>query len=146
MLIYCILKTFFWMALLSLLLIEYCFMGCVILLLVFTIINSKCNGYAIPLRDFLDVCNFVIVDWGIQPWIHCNGFVIFTISINIIQLSCWISPYPYWLEIDQTDNDLDHDKYEWEMTFGYEDMIMSWFSENFTKWRLDDVISQNYPV
>ena len=35
-----------------------------------------------------------------------------------------------------------YDKYEWEMTFCYEDMIMSWFSENFTKWRLDDVISQ----
>ena len=26
--------------------------------------------------------------------------------------------------------------------FGYEDMIMSWFSENFTKWRLDDIIRQ----
>ena len=48
----------------------------------------------------------------------------------------------FWPEIDRTDIDLDHDKYEWEMVFGYEDMIMSWFSENFTKWRLDDVISQ----
>ena len=48
----------------------------------------------------------------------------------------------FWPEIDRTDIDLDHDKYEWEMAFGYEDMIMSWFSENFTKWRLDDVISQ----
>ena len=32
--------------------------------------------------------------------------------------------------------------YEWEMPFGYEDMIMIWFSENFTKLRLGDVISQ----
>ena len=45
-------------------------------------------------------------------------------------------------EIDQTDIDLDHDKHEWEIPFGYEDMIMSKFSENFTKWRLDDVICQ----
>ena len=34
------------------------------------------------------------------------------------------------------------DKYEWEMTYRYENMIMSNFSEHFTKWRLDDVISQ----
>ena len=33
-----------------------------------------------------------------------------------------------WPEIDRTDIDLDHDKYEWEIPFGYEDMIMSWFS------------------
>ena len=46
------------------------------------------------------------------------------------------------LKFDRTDIDLDHDKYEWEITFGYEDMIMRWFSENFTKWRLDDVTSQ----
>ena len=31
-------------------------------------------------------------------------------------------------EIDRTDIDLDHYKYEWEKAFGYEDMIMSWFS------------------
>ena len=48
----------------------------------------------------------------------------------------------FWPKIDRTDIYLDHDKYEWEKAFGYEDMIMSWFSENFTKWRLDDVISQ----
>ena len=48
----------------------------------------------------------------------------------------------FWPEIDWTDIDLDHNKYEWEIPFGYEDMIMSKFSENFTKWRLDDVISQ----
>ena len=30
----------------------------------------------------------------------------------------------------------------WKITLGYGDMIKSWFSENFTKWRLDDVISQ----
>ena len=47
----------------------------------------------------------------------------------------------FWSEIDRTDIDLKHDKYEWEMVFGYEDMIKSLFSENFTKWRLDDVIS-----
>ena len=47
-------------------------------------------------------------------------------------------------EIVRTDIDLDHDKYEWEMAFCYEDMTMSWFSENFTKWRLDDVISQGH--
>ena len=29
-----------------------------------------------------------------------------------------------------------------KIPFGYEDMIMRWFSKNFTKWRLDDVISQ----
>ena len=33
-----------------------------------------------------------------------------------------------WPAIDRTDIDLDHDKYEWEIPFGYEDMIMSWFS------------------
>ena len=48
----------------------------------------------------------------------------------------------FWPEFDWTDIDLDHDKYEWEITFGYEDMIMSWFSKKFTKWCLDDVISQ----
>ena len=48
----------------------------------------------------------------------------------------------FWPEIDRTDIDLDHDKYEWEMVFGYEDMIKSLFSENFTKWRLYNVISQ----
>ena len=48
----------------------------------------------------------------------------------------------FWPEIDRTDIDLDHDKYELEIFFGYEEMIMSKFSENFTKWRLDDVISQ----
>ena len=42
----------------------------------------------------------------------------------------------YWREIDRTDIDLNPDKYEWEMTIRYEDMIISWF---FTKWRLDDV-------
>ena len=31
----------------------------------------------------------------------------------------------YWPEIDRTDIDLDYDKYEWEITIGYEDMIMS---------------------
>ena len=30
-----------------------------------------------------------------------------------------------WPEIYRTDIDLDHDKYEWEIPFGYEDMI-SW--------------------
>ena len=34
----------------------------------------------------------------------------------------------FWTAIDRTDIDLDHDKYEWEIPFGYEDMIMSWFS------------------
>ena len=33
-----------------------------------------------------------------------------------------------WPAIDRTDIDLDHDKYEWEIAFGYEDMIMCWFS------------------
>ena len=33
-----------------------------------------------------------------------------------------------WPEIDRTDIDPDHDKYESEIPFGYEDMIMSWFS------------------
>ena len=46
-----------------------------------------------------------------------------------------------WPEIDRTDIDLDRDKYEWEILFGYEDMIMSRFSYIFTKWRMDDVIS-----
>ena len=32
--------------------------------------------------------------------------------------------------IDRTDIDLDHDKYEWEKTFRYEDMIICWFSQN----------------
>ena len=36
----------------------------------------------------------------------------------------------FWPKIDRTDIDLDHDKYEWEMNFGYEDMIMSYFSQN----------------
>ena len=36
----------------------------------------------------------------------------------------------YWPEIDRTDIDLDRDKYEWEMAFCYEDMIISWFSQN----------------
>ena len=48
----------------------------------------------------------------------------------------------FWPEIDRTHIDLDHDKYEWEMNYRYENMIMSKFSENFTKWRLDDVINQ----
>ena len=48
----------------------------------------------------------------------------------------------FFHEIDRTDIDLNHDKYEWEMPFRYEDMIMNWFPENFTKWRLDDVISE----
>ena len=48
----------------------------------------------------------------------------------------------FWPEINRTDIDLNHDKYEWKIPFGYEDMIMRWFSKNFTKWRLDDVISQ----
>ena len=33
-------------------------------------------------------------------------------------------------EIDRTDIDLDHDKYEWEKTVRYEDMIICWFSQN----------------
>ena len=33
-----------------------------------------------------------------------------------------------WAEINRTDIDLNHDKYEWELPFGYEDKIMSWFS------------------
>ena len=33
-----------------------------------------------------------------------------------------------WPEINRTDIDLNHDKYEWEIPFGYEDMIMSLFS------------------
>ena len=33
-----------------------------------------------------------------------------------------------WAEINWTDIDLDHDKYEWEIPFSYEDMIMRWFS------------------
>ena len=36
----------------------------------------------------------------------------------------------YWREIDRTDIDLNPDKYEWEMTIRYEDMIISWFSQN----------------
>ena len=31
----------------------------------------------------------------------------------------------FWPIIDRTDIDLNHDKYEWEMPFRYEDMIMS---------------------
>ena len=41
--------------------------------------------------------------------------------------------------IDRTDIDLDHDKYEWEKNFPlwrYDHMLI------FTKWRLDNVISQ----
>ena len=44
-----------------------------------------------------------------------------------------------WPEIDRTDIDLNLDEYEWQLIFCYENMIMIWFSENFTKWRLDDV-------
>ena len=43
----------------------------------------------------------------------------------------------YWPEIDRTDIDLIHDKYEWKITFRYEDMIISWFSQNgawMTSW------------
>ena len=31
----------------------------------------------------------------------------------------------FWPEIDRTDIDLDRAKYEWEITFRYEDMIIS---------------------
>ena len=31
----------------------------------------------------------------------------------------------FWPDIDRTNIDLDHDKYEWEITFGYEDIIIS---------------------
>ena len=34
----------------------------------------------------------------------------------------------FWPETNWTDIDLDHDKYEWGIPCGYEDMIMSWFS------------------
>ena len=34
------------------------------------------------------------------------------------------------LEIDRKDIDLIHDKYEWKITFRYEDMIISWFLQN----------------
>ena len=36
----------------------------------------------------------------------------------------------FWPEIDWTDIDLNHGKYEWKITFRYEDMIISWFSQN----------------
>ena len=44
----------------------------------------------------------------------------------------------YWSEIDPTNMDLDHDKYEWEMAFCYEDMIISWFSQMALRWRHDN--------
>ena len=31
----------------------------------------------------------------------------------------------FWPDIDWIDIDLNHDKYEWEITFGYEDIIIS---------------------
>ena len=31
----------------------------------------------------------------------------------------------FWPDIDRTNIDLDHDKYEWEIIFGYEDIIIS---------------------
>ena len=40
-------------------------------------------------------------------------------------------------EIDRKDIDLIHDKYEWKITFRYEDMIISWFLQNgawMTSW------------
>ena len=36
----------------------------------------------------------------------------------------------FWPEIDRTDIDLNRNKYEWKITFRYEDMIISWFSQN----------------
>ena len=39
-----------------------------------------------------------------------------------------------WPEIDRTDIDLYHDEYEWEIAFGYEDMIMSWFYKMAPRW------------
>ena len=33
-------------------------------------------------------------------------------------------------DIDWTHIKLDHDKYEWGKTFCYEDMVMSWISQN----------------
>ena len=50
----------------------------------------------------------------------------------------------YWPEIDRTDIDLDHGKYEWEMTFSYEVMIIRVFFFK-TKWRLDDVTITPWP-
>ena len=50
------------------------------------------------------------------------------------------------LKIDRTDIDLNHDKYEWEMPFRYEDMIMSKkYQKKNTKWRLDDVMKTSWP-
>ena len=51
----------------------------------------------------------------------------------------------FWPAIDRTDIDLDHGKYEWEMAFSYEVMIIWDFPKKtqngawMTSWRLDDL-------
>ena len=51
----------------------------------------------------------------------------------------------FWPEIDRTDIDLNHDKYEWEMPFRYEDMIMSKKYQKNNKmapgWRHEDLMT-----
>ena len=58
----------------------------------------------------------------------------FETILSILKFSARIDARTYaharviWPAIDRKDIDLDHDKYKWEILFGYEDMIMSWFS------------------
>ena len=46
----------------------------------------------------------------------------------------------FWPEIDRTDIDLVPGKYEWEMSFRYEDMIIFWFSQNGAQMTLSDKV------
>ena len=52
----------------------------------------------------------------------------FETILSILKFCARIDAHIIWAEINRTDIDLNHDKYEWELPFGYEDKIMSWFS------------------
>ena len=70
----------------------------------------------------------------------------FRVFLFFARARTYASARVFWPEIDWTDIDLNHDKYEWEMSFRYKDMILSKKYQKktqngawMTSWRVDDL-------
>ena len=98
----------------------------------------KTNWGVIILRSAakMHVCaiflKMLIIAWNVckqnlkRFWAILN----FTRALTLARSRTRMFAHIYWRKIDRTDLDLNPDKYEWEMTIRYEDMIISWFLQN----------------
>ena len=88
------------------------------------------NARACAFEWFCVKCSIWLETYAKKNWDDLEHFKFLRARKRADQTRTRAFAHVFWPEIDRTDIDLIHNKYEWEITFRYKDMIISWFSQN----------------